>query len=157
MKKIAEVRNGAFVRVHLWPDEAVISTTKLDSDGGPIFRAYTETAQPVYNPLMEKVVGSLTVNQSAVLEVWNKIALTAQEISNSKDAEVDRLNTTERKALLQLFLALANDNRAIKRKINLVISAAALATPPFPAAQATTPTNDWTEQDLKAYIKGLLL
>lgn len=114
-------------------------------------------ATPTYDPSSEIVEGpTYTVNATDVTEAWNKRNLTVQELSNAKDAAVNSINGSPYPALLKILLAIANDNRAVKRKINAVIAATGIATPAFPAGQTTSPANDWTDADLKAYIKGML-
>jgi hypothetical protein len=122
------------------------------------WKPVVKVGDDAFNVLTHKKTGPVTtIEETQVVDTYSVVALTAQEIADAKAAEVSaRINGTDRKALLKILLAIANDNRAIKRKINAVITATAIGTPAFPAGQATSPANDWTEADLKTYIQGLL-
>jgi hypothetical protein len=124
-----------------------------------LWRPVVNVGDDVFNSLTHKKTGPVTtIEPTQVVDTYSVVALTAQEISDARDAEIiQRINGSDRKALLKILLAIANDNRAIKRKINAIITATAIATPAFPAAQATSPANDWADADLKDYIKGLML
>jgi hypothetical protein len=78
--------------------------------------------------------------------------LTAQEISDAKDAAVNALNNNVYSTLLQVILSLENDNRVIKTKINTLIDDTAAATAKFTAGQA----GSITMNQLKTAIKALL-
>jgi hypothetical protein len=110
-------------------------------------------APPSYDPKTEKVTGpTYTVGAVAVTESWSVVSLTAQEISDAKDAAVNNLNGTTYSTLLQVILSLENDNRVIKAKLNALIDATAASTPKFTAGQA----GSITMNQLKTAIKALL-
>jgi hypothetical protein len=110
-------------------------------------------AVPSYDPKTEKVTGpAYTVGANAVTESYSVVSLTAQEISDAKDAAVNGLNGSTYSTLLQVILSLENDNRIIKAKINALIDATAVATPKFTAGQA----GSITLNQLKTAIKALL-
>jgi hypothetical protein len=112
-------------------------------------------AQPSFDPTTEKVTGpTYTVGASSVTEIWTKVSLTAQEISDRKDAAVNGLNGTVDKPLLQILLTVVNDNRAVRAKLNALIDATGQA-----ATVTKYPNNQTTVIDmtqLKAAIKALL-
>jgi hypothetical protein len=110
-------------------------------------------AQPSYNPKTEKVTGpAYTVGAEAVVESWSVVSLTAQEISDAKDAAVNGIDATLYGTLLEVILSLENDNRVVKTKINALIDATAVATPKFTNGQA----NAITMAQLKTAIKALI-
>jgi hypothetical protein len=109
--------------------------------------------RPGHDGLTETVEGpTYTVGPTEVVEAWSVRALTAQEISEAKDAAVNSLNGTAYSTLLQVILSLENDNRVIKAKINALIDATAAATAKFTAGQASAITMN----QLKTAIKALL-
>lgn len=156
MKEIAEVRSGVLVRVHQWPDSAVVASHKLDSDGGSIFRPYVRASQPSFDPAIELVEETHTIAQASVTQNLTKRSMNAQELDAAKVLAISSLNGTAQKALFKLLQAIANDNRAIKRKINQVITATGVAVTPFAAAQTTTPANDLNAQQFKDLIRTII-
>lgn len=110
-------------------------------------------APPSFDPLLEKITGpTYTVNANDVTEVWAKANLTAQEISDAKDVAIGTLNGNLYPALAKALLALENDNRIIKSKINDLITEQGSTTPKFTAGQAA----QITMAQLKAGFKALL-
>jgi hypothetical protein len=110
-------------------------------------------AVPNFDPKTEKVTGpTYTVGATEVTESWAVVALTAQEISDAKDAAVSSLNGTTYSTLLQIILSLENDNRIIKAKINTLIDDLAASTAKFTVGQA----NAITMNQLRTAIKALL-
>jgi hypothetical protein len=108
---------------------------------------------PNFDPKTEKVTGpTYTVGATEVTESWAVVALTAQEISDAKDAAVSSLNGTTYSTLLQIILSLENDNRIIKAKINTLIDDLAASTAKFTVGQA----NAITMNQLRTAIKALL-
>lgn len=74
-------------------------------------------AQPSFDPSTEKITGpTYTVGSSSVTEVWTKVALSAQEISEAKDAAVSGLNGTLYAALAKVLLNHENRIRALESK-----------------------------------------
>lgn len=140
-------------------ERRMIDVATIPAHKASWWRPVVVVGDDAFNSLTQKKTGPVTtIEATQVVDTYTISGLSAQEISDAKEAEVaQRINGTDRKALLKILLAIANDNRAIKRKINAIITATAIATPAFPAAQATSPANDWTDAELKDYIKGLLL
>lgn len=61
---------------------------------------------PTYDPALEKITGpTYTVGASAVTEAWLKVSLTAQEISDTKDAKISSID------LLQFQIMFDMENR----------------------------------------------
>jgi hypothetical protein len=132
---------------------AGFDVTKAGVDSGWRWLPCDPVAPPSYNPKTEKVTGpTYTVGAEAVTEAWAVVSLTAQEISDAKDAAVNGLNGGTYATLLEVILSLENDNRVIKTKINAVIDATAVATAKFTAGQA----GSITMTQLKAAIKALI-
>ena len=112
-------------------------------------------SKPSFDSKTEKITGpTYTINASDVTEAWAKVSLTAQEISDAKDSEVNSLNGTDYKPLLQILLTVVNDNRAVRAKLNALIDATNQAgtVPKFGAGQVSQIDID----QLKAAIKALL-
>jgi exo-beta-1,3-glucanase (GH17 family) len=127
--------------------------SKAGVDSGWRWLPCDPVAPPSYDPKTEKVTGpTYTVGAEAVTEVWAKVSLTAQEISDAKDAAVNGLGSGVYATLLEVILSLENDNRVIKAKINALIDATAAATAKFTAGQA----GSITMNQLKAAIKALI-
>jgi hypothetical protein len=132
---------------------AGFDVSKANVDSGWRWLPCDPVAPPSHNPKTEKVTGpTYTVGAEAVTEAWAIVSLTAQEISDAKDASVDGLGGGVYATLLEVILSLENDNRVIKTKINALIDAAAVATPKFTNGQA----NSITMTQLKAAIKALI-
>lgn len=69
-------------------------------------------APPAVDPTAEKLVGpTYTINATDVTEVWSKVALTAQEISDAKDAAVAGMNGA---AFPVIFRAIFNLNNRVR-------------------------------------------
>lgn len=115
-----------------------------------------QVSPPSYDRKTEKITGpTYTVGQTEVTESWTKISLTAQEISDAKDAAVNGLNNSDYKALLTILLEMVNDDRAIRAKLNALIDATGQSgTVTKFAANQTTQIN---LTQLKAAIKNLLI
>jgi hypothetical protein len=127
--------------------------SKAGVDSGWRWLPCDPVAQPNHNPKTEKVTGpTYTVGETEVVESWSVVSLTAQEISDAKDAAVNGLNGGTYATLLEVILSLENDNRVIKTKINALIDATAVATPKFTNGQA----NSITMVQLKTAIKALI-
>jgi hypothetical protein len=127
--------------------------SKAGVDSGWRWLPCDPVARPSFDPKTEKVAGpTYTVGAEAVVESWAVVSLTAQEISDAKDAAVNGLNGTTYSTLLEVILSLENDNRVIKAKVNAVIDAASLATQKFTAGQS----GSITMAQLKNAIKALL-
>jgi hypothetical protein len=132
---------------------AGFDVTKAGVDSGWRWLPCEPVALPSYNPKTEKVTGpTYTVGAESVTESWSVVSLTAQEISDAKDAAVSNLNGTTYSTLLEVILSLENDNRVIKAKVNAIIDATAIATPKFTAGQSGAITMN----QLKAAIKALI-
>ena len=113
------------------------------------------TSPPTHDTKTEKITGpTYTVGISSVTESWNKVSLTAQEISDAKDAAVSSLNGSDYKVLLQTLLTVVNDIRATKAKLNALIDATGQSgtVTKFPAGQVAQV--DLTQ--LKTAIKAAL-
>lgn len=152
MKAIAEVRGGSFVKLHVWPDDAPVATHKLDSDGGPIFRPYVSAVPPTFDPLAEIVEGpALAVVQQSVTEQWTKRTLTAQEISDRKDASVNTLSGGYAPTI-KIVRELENEIRDLRGKLNAVIDATAVAVAKYPAAQVSSVTLAQIKNAIKAAL-----
>jgi hypothetical protein len=127
--------------------------SKAGVDTGWRWLSCPSVAPPSYNAKTEKVTGpTYTVGAEAVVESWSVVSLTAQEISDAKDAAVSGLDMTIYGTLLEVILSLENDNRVIKTKINALIDATAVATVKFTNGQA----NSITMTQLKTAIKALI-
>jgi hypothetical protein len=127
--------------------------SKAGVDAGWRWLPCDPVAPPSYDAKTETVDGpTYAVGEMAVTEVWTKRTLTAQEISDAKDAAVNGLNGGVYATLLEVILSLENDNRVIKAKVNAVIDATAVATPKFTAGQA----GSITMNQLKTAIKALI-
>jgi hypothetical protein len=127
--------------------------SKAGVDSGWRWLPCDPVAVPSFDPKTEKVTGpTYTVGAEAVTEAWAVVALTAQEISDAKDAAVSGLNGSTYATLLQVILSLENDNRVIKAKINTLIDDIAASTAKFTAGQA----GSITMNQLKTAIKALL-
>lgn len=112
-------------------------------------------APGAFDPKTHRMTGpTYTVGASSVTEVWTPVALTAQEISDAKDAAVAGLNGSLYKAQKTILLELVNDVRATRAKLNAVIDATGIAAtvPKFSAGQ-TTQIN---MTQLEAAVKNLL-
>jgi len=132
---------------------AGFDVNKAGVDAGWRWLPCDPVAPPSYDPKTEKVTGpTYTVGETAVVESWAVVALTAQEISDAKDLAVNGLNGSTYSTLLQVILSLENDNRVIKAKVNAIIDATAIATAKFTAGQA----GSITMNQLKTAIKALL-
>jgi hypothetical protein len=95
-----------------------------------------------------------TIEATRVLDTYSIVALTAQEISDAKDAAVNALNNSDYKALLAILLEMVNDDRAIRTKLNALIDATnqSATVPKFSAGQSS----QINLTQLKAAIKNLL-
>jgi len=112
------------------------------------------TARPSFNAATEIVEGpAYTVNENDVTEVWTTRDLTAQEISDAKDAAVNTLNGATYPALQRVMVSLINENRELKAKINAMIDAPVLGlVAKFPVGQTT----QLTLPQAKTLVKDLL-
>jgi hypothetical protein len=127
--------------------------TKAGVDTGWRWLSCPPVAPPSYDPKTEKVTGpTYVVGAEAVTETWAVVLLTAQEISDAKDAAVEGLGPGTYATLLEVILSLENDNRVIKAKINTLITDVSAATAKFTAGQAASITMN----QLKTAIKALL-
>jgi hypothetical protein len=132
---------------------AGFDVSKAGVDTGWRWLPCDPVAQPSFNPKTEKVTGpTYTVGAEAVTEAYSVVSLTAQEISDAKDAAVEGLGSGVYATLLEVILSLENDNRVIKAKINTLITDASAATAKFTAGQAASVTMN----QLKTAIKALL-
>ena len=110
---------------------------------------------PSFDPATEKLSEPIyTVGQAEVTETWEKVALTAQEISNAKDHAVAGLNGVVHKPNLQILLTIVNDIRAVRAKVNALIDATGQSgtVAKYPAGQVS----EINMTQLKAAIKALL-
>lgn len=72
-------------------------------------------APPAFDPATERVTGpTYTVGASEVTEAWTKVALTAQEISDAKDAAVNSINGGLYPVLFRAMFNLNNRVRALE-------------------------------------------
>lgn len=72
-------------------------------------------APPSFDPQTEKVTGpTYTVGASAVTEVWTKVSLSAQEISDAKDIAISGISGTAFSALFKVLFNLNNRVRVLE-------------------------------------------
>jgi len=112
-----------------------------------------------FDPLTQKKTGPVTtIEASRVVDTYTVSALTAQEISDRKDAAVAGMNGSDYKPLLQILLTVVNDNRALRAKVNALIDATgqAATVTKFPVNQSANGTVAIDVTQLKAAIKALL-
>lgn len=76
-----------------------------------------------------------TVESTRVVRTFTVRSKTAPELAADKVARIDAMNGQQ--AMLKIVLNLENDNRAIKKKINDLITDIAASTAKFPVGQAT--------------------
>ena len=74
-------------------------------------------ARPSFDPASEKITGpTYTINDGDVTEVWTKVSLSAQEISDAKDVAIGQLNGSTFSALAKVLLNHENRIRALENK-----------------------------------------
>lgn len=147
MPRFALVLNGSFQELRTYPSQPANIAHK-----GVQWFPCDPVAPPSFDPTTEKITGpTYTVDASSVTEVWTKVSLTAQEISDRKDLAVNGLNGNDYKPLLQILLTVVNDVRDVRAKLNAEAVASSHAAP-YPAGQVTT----INMTQLKAAIKAVL-
>jgi hypothetical protein len=68
----------------------------VQTKAGFAWRACPDVARPSFDPATEVVEGpTYTVGASSVTEVWTKRSLTAQEISDRKDAKIGSIDALQ--------------------------------------------------------------
>jgi hypothetical protein len=111
---------------------------------------------PAFDPASQVREGpTYVVGASAVTESWSVRSKTVPEIDADKDAAIGGLNGSTYTVLMKVLLSLENDNRAIKMKINDLLTelgAAATTTTKYPAGQVA----QITMAQLKTAIKAML-
>lgn len=117
------------------------------------WRPIVEVGNDAFDPLTQKKTGPVTtIEANQVVDTYTVVSLTEQEISDNKDAALAALNGSLYAALAKALLAMENDNRIIKAKINALITEQGSTTPPFTAGQAS----QINMAQLKAGFKALL-
>lgn len=150
MPRYALLKNGEFVELRNYPSQpANIPHKNVAWLPCPV------VSPPAFDPATEKLISpTYMVGVTEVTEVRGKVALTAQEISDAKDAAVVGLNGSVHKPNLQILLTVVNDIRAVRAKINALIDATGQAgtVSKYPAGQVS----EITMVQLKNAIKALL-
>lgn len=78
---------------------------------------------PDYDPSTERITGpAYTVGASSVTEVWTKVSLSAQEISDAKDGAVNAINDTAFSVLAKVLLNHENRIRALEGKASVTMT-----------------------------------
>lgn len=112
---------------------------------------------PSFDPVSQTSDGpviAIAADAKSVTFTWTVRAKTATEISTDKDNSVaSALNGSLYPALLTILTFIANDTRAIKTKVNAVITAGNFTTvTPFTAQEIATVT----QTQVRAFIRNML-
>lgn len=118
MARYALVTNGTVI-VRMASDVDPTVQTK----SGSVWLPCNPVAPPTFNPLTEKITGpTYAIGASSVTEIWTKVSLTAQEISDAKDAAVGQLNGSLYAALANGLLNHENRIRALESKTPITMA-----------------------------------
>lgn len=135
-------------------ERRMIDVATIPAHKASWWRPVVIVGNDAFDSLTQKKTGPVTtIEANQVIDTYSIVSLTAQEISDRKDAAVNGLNGSDYKPLLLILLTVVNDIRASRAKINSVIDAASLN------ANLKFPNNQTTQIDmtqLKAAIKALL-
>lgn len=111
MPDYAVVRGGVFIEPRTYP-QAIPADKIKHENGVPQLRPYTEV-KPSFNAETETLDGpAYTIANDLVTATWTKRSLTAQEISDRKDARIDAMNGMS--AFLKVMLNIHNRVRTLE-------------------------------------------
>lgn len=127
------IKNDVFIENREYPTQPVDIPHKLIR-----WLPCPYVTRPNIDPKTQAITGpTYTIQATQVLEQWGTRSLTAQEVTDAKDAAISALIGDDYQTFLNTITAVLNEGRTLDRvKINDVITATgAITVPKFTAGQ----------------------